>query len=395
MPTLDIRTVMFGYVLTNLVCALAMGALWLQSHRRSKELNYWLADFVLQFLAILLVSLRGRIPDVAAIVVGNGFVVGGTLLLYIGLEHYVGKAGPQRHNYVLLAAFVVLHWFFTVVQPSLLARNLNFTVALLLLTAQCAWLMLRRAGPDVRAAARGVGLIFVIYSGVSVFRGFVDVISHPGVDFWDSGLYDTLVILAYQILFIALTFALLLMRNRRLVDALQTDLARQQRVATNLRKLSSLDPLTGLHNRRFFEEQAARLDATGQSPFSILVVDVDGLKDINDAKGHAAGDSLLQHVGAVLKEALRSTDVAARIGGDEFAVIMPNTDAASAEAARQRVESILRDHNAAKSEPPIRLSFGVSTSDEGDLIRAVLHRADEGMYRSKRSRRSPARRKAQ
>src|SRR5574340_847517 len=174
MFTLDLRTVMFSYILTNLVCLLAMGALWLQS-ARSPALRYWVADSILQFLAIVLITLRGSIPDVVSIVVSNGCVVGGTLLLYIGLELYVGRVSRQLHNYILLGVFISVHWFFTVVQPSLWARNLNFTVALLILCAQSAWLLLGRAGLEVRPVTRWVGFVFLAYCGVSIFRLIVDL----------------------------------------------------------------------------------------------------------------------------------------------------------------------------------------------------------------------------
>jgi PAS domain S-box-containing protein len=224
MNILDLRTVLISYVISNAICAIVMGSLWVQNRRRSPGLGFWLADFILQFLAVLLVALRGRVPDFFSIVIGSVFFIGGTLLLYEGLERYVGKVSPQRLNYILLAVFTLVHIYFTFVNPSLQARNLNISVGLLVICSQCAWLMLHRVDVEVRPISKMVGAIFLTYVLLSVFRFSADIAVPQGNDLFKSGLYDTLVILTYQMLFIALTFALALMVNRQLFHELQSDI---------------------------------------------------------------------------------------------------------------------------------------------------------------------------
>lgn len=223
MNLLDVRTVLVGYAISNSLCALVIWALWQQHRRRSPELKFWLADFIMQLAAIILVVLRGVIAEWASIMLSGPLMIGGTVLLFIGLERYVGQPGAQRHNIVLVALFTVVHAYFTFAQPSLLARNINVSIGLLIICAQCAWLMLRRVKTSLRSAARPVGVAFGLYSAVSLARVFADAAVPPGNDLFQSGLYDTLVVLIYQMLFIALTFALVLMVNRRLLAEQQFD----------------------------------------------------------------------------------------------------------------------------------------------------------------------------
>ena len=192
---------------------------------RSPELGFWLADFVMQFTGLLLLGgLRGILPDFYTMVLSNTLIIGGTVLLLIGLERYSGKPGHQWHNYLYLVAFFLVQLFFVYVQPSLLARNINISLGLFLICTQCTWLLLRRVGPTMRPITRAVGVVFSVLSLVSLVRIFLDLAAPPGNDFFKSGLYDSLVILTYQMLYIWLTFALFLMVDRQLLTILENDI---------------------------------------------------------------------------------------------------------------------------------------------------------------------------
>jgi diguanylate cyclase (GGDEF)-like protein/PAS domain S-box-containing protein len=153
-----------------------------------------------------------------------------------------------------------------------------------------------------------------------------------------------------------------------------------------LKHLSTHDPLTGLYNRGFFVEEMARLERGREFPVSIVMADLDHLKDTNDQDGHAAGDALLKRIAQVLTTAFRAEDVVARIGGDEFAVLLPTTDAAAAEVALQRVRQVVQENNTTHIKTPIHLSLGVSTADNPTPLSNVLSKADKNMYREKRGR---------
>ena len=143
------------------------------------------------------------------------------------------------------------------------------------------------------------------------------------------------------------------------------------------------DRLTGVHNRSYYESQIKRLSAPEFLPLSIAMADANGLKLVNDAFGHAAGDMLLKKIAACIKAAARQQDLVARIGGDEFIVIMPNTDAKGAQAFMARLETICQEAADSTLVPTI-LSTGVATEIEaGHEINAILRRAEDRMYAHK------------
>ena len=153
-----------------------------------------------------------------------------------------------------------------------------------------------------------------------------------------------------------------------------------------LRLLSTHDIVTGLYNRVFFEEEMSRIERGRQFPVSIVMADVDHLKATNDSQGHAAGDALLKRLAQVLTTAFRSEDIVARIGGDEFAVLLPNTDKAAEENALERVNRLLKEHNATHQGTPLQVSFGASTAVKFVPLADVLKEADSRMYAEKQAR---------
>ncbi len=234
MISLDVRTVFASSIILTTLCVLVTGSLWNRNRARSPEIVLWLLNSIMQLAALVLFALRGAVPDFLSVIVANAMLIGGTMLLYIGLERYVGRRSRQWHNGVLLVAYLAIHAYFTFLHPSLAARNVNSSVALILITSQCAWLLLRRAPREMRLFTRDPGIVFVALVVVSTFRIPFDLTT-AGQDLLQEGLPGALAVILMHMLFVALTFSLLLMVNRRLVMALEQDIIERERAQEALR----------------------------------------------------------------------------------------------------------------------------------------------------------------
>lgn len=201
--------------------------------------------------------------------------------------------------------------------------------------------------------------------------------SRPGVD------------LAVMIAIVGLALAALL-------AALVLVWSRHERMQ-ELTLQASQDPLTGLKNRRRFEEdlraELARSHRYGVAG-ALLMLDLDHFKQVNDTLGHPAGDRVLAEIAAVLRARARETDVLARIGGDEFAIVLPRCELAEAEAVGAEITVAIRERMSAEPEvPPITASVGIAAFGVGERLsyETVLGRADAAMYAAKGSGRDRVR----
>jgi len=171
-----------------------------------------------------------------------------------------------------------------------------------------------------------------------------------------------------------------------LVRVSLVDITARKKAEAYLEYLGKHDVLTQLCNRTFYTEELNRLSRKGPWPVSIVAIDLNGLKQLNDQEGHAAGDALLRRMGEVLGKAVDAPAWPARIGGDEFAVLMPMTDERGAEAMRERILALLDLNNqfhAGQSGHPLSLAIGLATCHAGEPLEAALQRADRAMYADK------------
>ena len=172
------------------------------------------------------------------------------------------------------------------------------------------------------------------------------------------------------------------------LSALQRGLERATLEASAARDQADRDWLTGLHNRRYLARELGRnATAPGAGPFSLAMLDLDHFKDINDRFGHQAGDQVLMRVAALLLGGVRGQDVVIRTGGEEFMLLMPDTDAGAASGACERLRTAIReeswDHIA--GDLTITASFGLATAADAPDLTAMAEIADQRLYAAKRA----------
>ncbi len=160
------------------------------------------------------------------------------------------------------------------------------------------------------------------------------------------------------------------------------DITDRKKADEKIKYLSFHDVLTELYNRAFFEEELKRLDTERQLPITMVMGDLNGLKLINDAYGHAKGDILLKRIAGILKESFRKEDIISRWGGDEFISILPRTSAEDAKNIVKRIKELCNERST--TEIPLSISFGISTKkSSSENIADILKIAEEIMYKNK------------
>lgn len=158
-----------------------------------------------------------------------------------------------------------------------------------------------------------------------------------------------------------------------------------------LRAQASVDALTGLHTRRFMQEAAGRMlaahDRDAGQPVALILCDIDRFKALNDGFGHPAGDVALKRIGAVIRRTIRRSDLAVRLGGEEFAVFVAGPSASSSAVLAQRLQDAARRvrlPGKARSHP-LTLSVGIARHRPKESLARLIDRADRLLYRAKRN----------
>lgn len=162
------------------------------------------------------------------------------------------------------------------------------------------------------------------------------------------------------------------------------DITARKKAEAYLEYLGKHDSLTRLHNRAFYVDELNRITRKGPWPLSILAMDLNCLKRVNDAEGHAAGDAVLRRTGEVLASATTGQPFCvARIGGDEFVALLPGSDERVAQGLKERIESMIELNNQFYPGQKLSLAIGMATCAQASQVEAALHEADQAMFREK------------
>lgn len=170
------------------------------------------------------------------------------------------------------------------------------------------------------------------------------------------------------------------------------DMTEQNLAREKIENLSFRDQLTGLYNRRYYEQEIVRLDDERYYPLTLIMADVNGLKLTNDAFGHKAGDFLLQRISNILKNVCRDKDIVARIGGDEFVLLLPETDGKSASLIINRINTAIKNEKTDNIILSISMGYAVK-KEASESIDEIFMKAEDEMYRHKLSESSSMRSK--
>ncbi|WP_246505273.1 sensor domain-containing diguanylate cyclase [Microvirga antarctica] len=211
------------------------------------------------------------------------------------------------------------------------------------------------------------------------------------IDLWDGKIFQQREVLNYALdgeeVYLQLQFSVLPghQHDWSLVQVALTDITARKKAEAYLEYLGKHDVLTKIYNRSFYVDELNRLERKGPSPITIIVADLNGLKVANDQLGHAAGDGLLRRAGEVLNKIVEKPACAARIGGDEFAILLPSMDEREGLAMMESIEKLAELNNQFYSGLTLSFAMGAATRQPGERLEDVVKRADQQMYLSKRA----------
>lgn len=167
---------------------------------------------------------------------------------------------------------------------------------------------------------------------------------------------------------------------------INNDITNRKAHEEQLEHLSTHDVLTGLYNRTFYEAELQRLTTSRRYPVSIIIIDLDDLKHTNDTYGHAAGDKMICKAADILMKAFRAEDMVARTGGDEFALLLPETGTDGLNASIERVQRCLEEANKVNDGFEVKFSVGVAIAESKEKLLGAVKVADSRMYQNKAER---------
>jgi diguanylate cyclase (GGDEF)-like protein len=210
------------------------------------------------------------------------------------------------------------------------------------------------------------------------------------IDLWAGKLFQQREVVNYALdgskLHLLLQFSVLPGHERdwSLVQVALTDITARKKAEAYLEYLGTHDVLTRTFNRSYFVDELNRLERRGVQPVSVIIADLNGLKLANDEFGHGVGDGLLRRAGEVFGSLVEKPASVARIGGDEFAVLLPGTDAAGGEAVLASLAGLIELNNQYYPDRELSLSTGIATSRPGERLEQLVKRADMLMLQAKR-----------
>lgn len=367
---LDLRTIYVVSAMTLLV----LGGVHLATYatgRFGRWPGWWGASYLVLGFGTLFVSLRGVIPYAVSIQAGNVLTIAGYLLTFFAVRVFAGRPAPSHVCGLVLACASL---------PVLLLPSGDMSVSTRLfyvsaICCLCDLAVLRESfGIHRRERLFSAGLMAWLYLPTTAIFLVRTLMAATGEISGPDPYGATMVhnwMASTAVVFVAL---------RSMVIVLMA----AERSHNQLTEVAHRDPLTQALNRGGLTQSFAAL---GAQPVSLLVFDVDHFKELNDTHGHAAGDAILQLFARVAGVELRTGDLLARQGGDEFVAVLRDTSRGNALLVAERIRLAFRD--SVREMPDLQtfptLSIGVSVRQSGDVdLEMLLHRADEALYYSKR-----------
>jgi len=359
---------------------LSVGLIWVYvacSYPRLVAARFWTASaFTGAFGGLLAMTVMALHGSLLPLLVGGTVMIFAAFLAAMGIQRFYERPVSWRFACLATGLTCAALLFFVEIHDSMTMRVLVYSIGQSLPFALTLRLLFAKHNGHAHPGARLAGIISCLIIAIYAVRTIGNLV---GIDisFARSSMGQGVLTLGLIFLSMAFNFGFLLMA----IDRLRSEVA----------DLALLDDLTGVGNRRLLvqrlTEECARSERSGE-PFALLVIDLDGFKQVNDTHGHAAGDACLQHFTLMAQTRLRPGDLLARTGGDEFCIVLPSSTLREGAMIARRVLEVCRQdaEGCSGADIPVAVSIGVAqwTAEIGAFPDRLIAAADHALYSAKK-----------
>lgn len=370
---LDPRTLIIACVLDAAVLG-AIAFVFARREGATRTIGTWGAAMLTLALGLTGLALRDAIPGLFSIVLANAVIVAALVVALDSLRLIRGRATSDPWGWALVAVVLVLQFVFSEAYPDYRARVVLMSGALTIMFVRSALVLHPEVPSEARRSFRFTEYVFWAAAALTLARAASSLYEYSG-SLLAPGAVRVSTFLFYFAAITASTFGVLWVQ----IQLLQRDLVR----------LARIDSLTGVLNRRaFLQEFEREVSRAGrdEGSFSLAIFDLDRFKELNDRYGHPFGDQVLTAFCDVLRATIRRHDVIGRYGGEEFALLMPDTGKATATGVAERVRREVESAGVEVAAQRVRftVSGGVATfGADGDDWDSLLSSADTALYDAK------------
>ena len=374
-------TFFFSNIATVVVFAVCLTLLaWY--NRRVTGMSWFAGAQIVGLVKLILQGLDGKVPTILSSMVANELYLVSFMMQLMGLRWFVLRKPMQSRWPWMVIALVVTAYTILYLEWIPYSGNVP-NLSFIAICGASAWILIKHGRAPFVTVSRVSAVILCGDGIVAAYRAALTNMHYMRP--WETLHAQTDPQWLYSLAAMAFLATIMVMCNLWfLVTELERELAEQART----------DYLTGTMNRRAMEEAALReveRSTRYRHPLSMIMMDIDNFKHLNDSRGHAAGDSILQAFTNHLKTMLRRPDLLARMGGDEFAILLPDTPASVGKAVAKRIKRSVEGLEVPFETGPIKftISAGVSELDPAQgKWEEMIRRADKAMYEIKQSGRN-------
>jgi diguanylate cyclase (GGDEF)-like protein len=375
---LDIRTLIFVLTVSNALIFILIGSTFISRRRDTGGVTCWLWSYAIQTLGWSLLLLRGVAPDWLSIVVGNTLLISGVVLVYRAIRDFLERPIPWRISLLNIALFVMVlsGLYATNSRPTMIVIWVSLMAGALGIA--CAWTLMQGIRWRSAPARWTTGLWLGISGALLLLRAIsIVLLPTPNYSLYTQSFVQVVAFIVAYSAMLSASFGFNLMLQERTTHILQ-QIARE-------------DELTGVFNRRYLldkvKHELSRMKRLNSDSLILMMLDIDNFKAVNDQHGHAAGDELLKSFTTQLSEVLRAPDILGRYGGEEFCVLLPDTDLDEGLQVAERLRMAAKNAQISVGNDTLQrtVSIGVAhaCSDTLPELDKLFLDADRALYQAK------------